>query len=171
MVVQTASRIQAATSIAVNKKMQPNKTLAGSSGCERLREKIAFRLGCTPSTKTMTRRLAIKMEMKIQHNVVEMVTAFEITILMRMAKVAANKPDGKCADKLHTLQNGKLRKSKMQLTESDEQYCDQTYGTRCFRDRCCRCSIFTWMVQALLQATRISVCMWYRESSKKKKRR
>ena len=172
IVVHITSRIQAATSIAVNKKMQPNKTLAGRSGCERLREKIAFRLGCTPSTKTMTRRLAIKMEMKIQHNVIEMVTAFEITILMRMAKVTANKPGGKCADKLHTLlQNGKLRKSKMQLTVNGEQYCDQTYGTRCFRDRCCRCSIFTWMVQALLQATRVSVCMWYRESKKNDERK
>lgn len=123
MVVQITSRIQAATSIAVNRKMQPNKTLAGRSGCERLSEKIAFRLGCTPSTKTMTRRLAIKMEMKTQHRT-KLLTAFEITILMRMAKVAANKPGGKCSDKLHTLQNGKLRKSKMQLTVSEEQYCD-----------------------------------------------
>lgn len=90
--VQMASRIQAATSITVNRKQHANKTMAGRSGCERLKEKIAFPLGCILSTKTMTRRLAIKMEMNIQHSVIEMVTAFEITILMRIAKVAANKP-------------------------------------------------------------------------------
>lgn len=93
MVIQIASRIQAATSIAVNRKMQPNRTIAGRSGCEGLREKIALPLGCIPRTKTMTKRLAIKMEMKIQHKAIEMVTAFEITILMRMTKVAANKPE------------------------------------------------------------------------------
>lgn len=114
MVIQIASRIQAATSIAVNRKMHPNKTLAGRSGCERLREKIAFPLGCILSMKTMTKRLAIKMEMKIQHKVIEMVIAFEITILMRMAKVAANKPGGKCADKLHVSNNNNgSRRSKV----------------------------------------------------------
>lgn len=86
-------RIHATTSTTVNRKMQQNNMVAGKNGCLRLREKIAFPFGCVPSTKRMTKRLTIKMEMKIQHKVVEMATAFDIMILMRMVKVAANKPD------------------------------------------------------------------------------
>lgn len=66
--------------------------MAGGNGCERLSVKIAFPFGCIPSTKTITNKLTIKMEMKIPNKVIVMVTTFVITILMRMDKIAANKP-------------------------------------------------------------------------------
>lgn len=72
--------------------MHPNKMIAGRNGCLRLMLKIAFPFGWIPSTKTMTTRLTNKIEMKIQQNIVEMVVSCDNIILMKIVKVAANKP-------------------------------------------------------------------------------
>lgn len=92
MAIQIAIRIHAVTSTAVNRKMQANKTMADINGCDKLSVNIAFPLGCAPSKKTMAKRPTTKAEMNIQLRVVDMVTASEITILMTMVNVAANKP-------------------------------------------------------------------------------
>lgn len=72
--------------------MQPNKTIAGNNGCERLNEKIAFPFGCALSNTTMTSKPTIKIELKIQKIVVETVIVSDVTSLTKIVNVTAKQP-------------------------------------------------------------------------------
>lgn len=95
IIVQTPNRIHAIASNTVNKKMHPNNTMAGKNGCLKLLTKTALPFGCIPSTKTMTTKPTIKIGTKIQHSNGEITASFDKLILMRMDKIAANKPESK----------------------------------------------------------------------------